>query len=433
MPRPSTYPVFERPSGWNALLPPRVPKTGAALKTVYEYAVIGAGYTGLAVARRLAELNPSATILLIEATEIGEGTSGRNSGFVLTAPLTAAANDAGATEKAARQLEIFDAGFGWLREIVRDASIQCGWNDIGKYHAAATDEGVANIRALAARYQACGLRCDEIPPDEFARRIGSSYYKYAFHTGHNVFVQPAALVRGLADSLPVNVTLLEQAPVLSVSGRGPFTVELSGRQVRAHKMVIANNGFAKRLGFLKNRIFNVYTYAGMAPELDDEELARHGTDAEWGILPAARAGTTLRRIAGRRFLVRSLQSYEADRSGRQVDATLEEIYRQRYPGLRSHKFEYVWGGALGLTMNAESCFGEIADNLYVSAGCNGVGIMKGTVYGKLLAEQIMGLDSDDVRDVRQMNAPTWIPPDPVLRWGVTMAMNKRTRQAGAER
>jgi glycine/D-amino acid oxidase-like deaminating enzyme len=240
-------------------------------------------------------------------------------------------------------------------------------------------------------------------------------------------------VRGLADSLPVNVTLLEQAPVLSVSGRGPFTVELSGRQVRAHKMVIANNGFAKRLGFLKNRIFNVYTYAGMTPELDDEELARHGTDAEWGILPAARAGTTLRRIAGRRFLVRSLQSYEADRSGRQVDEALEEIYRQRYPGLRSHKFEYVWGGALGLTMNAESCFGEIADNLYVSAGCNGVGIMKGTVYGKLLAEQIMGLDSDDVRDVRQMNAPTWIPPDPVLRWGVTMAMNKRTRQAGAER
>ena len=433
MPRPSTYPVFERPSGWNALLPPRAPKTTAALEAVYEYVVIGAGYTGLAVARRLAELNSSATILLLEATEIGEGTSGRNSGFVLTAPLTAAAKDAEPTEKATRQLEIFDAGFEWLSRTVRDASIRCDWNEAGKYHAAATDEGVSNIRALARQYQVCGLRCDEIPQAEFARRIGSSYYKYAFHTGHNVFVQPAALVRGLADSLPANVTLLEQAPVLSVSGRGPFTVELSSRQVRAHKMVIANNGFAKRLGFLRNRIFNIYTYAGMTPELDDDELAGHGTDTEWGILPAARAGTTLRRTSGRRFLVRSLQSYEADRSGRQVDGTLEEIYRQRYPGLRSHRFEYVWGGALGLTMNAETCFGEIADNLYVSAGCNGVGIMKGTVYGKLLAEQIMGLDSNDVRDVRRMNAPTWIPPDPVLRWGVTMAMNKRTRQAGAER
>lgn len=366
---------------------------------------------------------------MIEATQIGEGTSGRNSGFVLTA----AGNDAEATKKATRQLEIFDAGFAWLRQIVRDASIECDWNDVGKYHAAATDEGVANIKAIARQYQACGQRCDEIPQAEFARRIGSSYYKYAFYTGHNVFVQPAALVRGLADSLPANVTLLEQAPVSSVSGKGPFTVKLPDRQVRAEKMVIANNGFAKRLGFLKNRIFNVYTYAGMTPELDDDELARHGTDAEWGILPAVRAGTTLRRTSGRRFLVRSLQSYEAERSGRQVDETLEELYRQRYPGLRSHKFEYVWGGALGLTMNAESCFGEIADNLYVSAGCNGVGIMKGTIYGKLLAEQIMGLYSADIRDVRQMNAPTWIPPDPVLRWGVTLAMNQRTRQAGAER
>jgi glycine/D-amino acid oxidase-like deaminating enzyme len=414
-------------------LPPRIPKDQITLEASYEYVVVGAGYTGLAVARRLAELNSSATILLLEATQIGEGTSGRNSGFVLTAPLTAAETDAQAVKKATRQFEIFDGGLAWLRQIVSDASIECGWNDVGKYHAAATDEGVANIRALAERYQACGLRWDEIPQAEFARRIGSPYYKYAFHTGHNVFVQPAALVRGLADSLPPNVILLEGAPVSSVSGKGPFTIELLNRRVRANKMVIANNGFAKRLGFLKNRIFNVYTYAGITPELDDDELAAHGTDAEWGILPAARAGTTLRRTSGRRFLVRSLQSYETDRSGRQVDESLEELYRQRYPGLRSHKFEYVWGGALGLTMNSESCFGEIAENLYVSAGCNGVGIMKGTVHGKLLAEQIMGLDSDDIRDVRQMNAPTWIPPDPVLRWGVTLAMTQRTKHAGAER
>jgi NADPH-dependent 2,4-dienoyl-CoA reductase/sulfur reductase-like enzyme len=72
MPRPSTYPVFERPSGWNALLPPRAPKTKAELEAVYEYVVIGAGYTGLAVARRLAELNSSATILLL-----GQRRSGR--------------------------------------------------------------------------------------------------------------------------------------------------------------------------------------------------------------------------------------------------------------------------------------------------------------------------------------------------------------------
>ena len=45
--------------------------------------MIGAGFTGLSCARRLAELNPSDKIILLEAREIGQNASGRNSGYAV--------------------------------------------------------------------------------------------------------------------------------------------------------------------------------------------------------------------------------------------------------------------------------------------------------------------------------------------------------------
>lgn len=433
----ATYPIYNRSSGWNALLPKRTIKTPVDLDASYEFVIIGAGYTGLAVARRLAELSSPANILLIEATEIGEGASARNSGFILTVPFltshSSRSTHTSETETAIKQIRFYGAGLQWLKASVDAGGIECDWDDVGKYHAAATDDGAAGIKALAKHYRQCGVTCAEIDPQDFAGRIGTPYYKYALHTGNNVYVQPAALVRGLADTLPANVTLLERTPVLSLSGEGPFTVETPGRTIRARKVVIANNGFAQRLGFFNDRLFNIYTYAGLTPELDDEQLAAHGTDQNWGITPAARAGTTLRRPIGRRFMVRSLHSYEAEESVSSVEAKLMDSYQRRYPHLRSHRFEYVWGGAVGLTRNAATCFGKVADHLYASVGCNGAGIMKGTTYGKLLAEVMMGLESQDSLDVQNMNSPSWLPPDPILRWGVTIEMKRMKKLAGAER
>ena len=63
------------------MLPPRSPMEPATGEITAKYAIIGAGYTGLAAARRLSELDPSSEIVVLEATTVGEGASARNSGF----------------------------------------------------------------------------------------------------------------------------------------------------------------------------------------------------------------------------------------------------------------------------------------------------------------------------------------------------------------
>ncbi|HDU8161588.1 FAD-dependent oxidoreductase, partial [Acinetobacter baumannii] len=72
--------------GWYAALPPAGPAKKLIGLQKADYAIIGAGFAGLAAARRLAELKPHARIILVDAQRVAEGASGRNSGFVIDLP-----------------------------------------------------------------------------------------------------------------------------------------------------------------------------------------------------------------------------------------------------------------------------------------------------------------------------------------------------------
>src|SRR5690606_37877954 len=106
-----------------------------------------------------------------------------------------------------------------------------------------------------------------------------------------------------------------------------------------------------KLGLARDRVFTIYTYAGLTPVLDAEEQAKLGSQAEWGVIPANRLGTTLRRTQSGRFMVRSAYSYEAEQSTERVRAMLQDCYRRRYPNMLSADFEHVWGGVTALTRN----------------------------------------------------------------------------------
>jgi len=55
-------------------------------------------------------------------------------------------------------------------------------------------------------------------------------------------------------------------------------------------------------------------------------------------------------------------------------------------------------------------------------GYCGVGVLRGTTSGKLLAECALGFASDLTRDVQSVSGPTRLPPDPFL--GLFAALRK---------
>ncbi len=434
MSKSTTYPRYRAGSGWNALLPARTPRSGAPEERHYGALVIGAGVTGLAAARRVADLEPHTRVLLVDASTVGEGSSGRNSGFLINLPHnTGMSGHGSAVDVARKQIRLYNLGLEWLKSLVDRYGIDCGWSPVGKYHAAATSDGERRLHDALHHYREWGVPYREFDQSALQYALGTRYYRYGYHSDNNIFVQPAAFVRGLADSLPTNVRLWEGEPVLSLERGKPFKIRTATAELTADRVIIANNGFAAKLGLAQDRVFTIYTYAALTPELASDELAKLGHDAQWGVIPANRLGTTLRRTLDGRFMVRSAYSYESEQSTDKVRAMLQDCYRRRYPDMRSFEFEHVWGGVTALTRNGAVYFGKVDDGLFVSIGCNGAGMLKGSVFGKLLGEMACNAESPELAEALGFERPSWLPPEPIRRLAVTSAINYQKLRAGKER
>ncbi|WP_426420665.1 NAD(P)/FAD-dependent oxidoreductase [Bradyrhizobium genosp. A] len=428
-----TFPRYGAGSGWNALLPRRAPHEQLPKERRYDAIVVGAGYTGLAVARRFAELMPAQQILVIEASEIGEGSSARNSGFLSPSIIEPRPNAYGSAEDdALRKMRIVLAGLDWLRTVVKEHKINCDWDEKSpRITAAATLRGERVLRSYRVSLEKRNLKAIEHEAEGLKGLIGTGYYRYGCETLTRAFIQPAALIRGLADTLPSNVTVLERAAVEAVDGAGPFKVRTRRGDFVADKVFIANNAHARALGFLTDRMIIVYTYGALTRELDNHELNRLGSLPAWGVLPASRMGTTMRKVQ-RRFLIRSSYSYEKEKNLDTVRTVLTGLFQRRYPAMRSYDLEHVWGGVTAITVNGGMYFGELRPGLYASVACQGAGVLRGSIHGKLLAEMACGCQSPLLTDRLKLSGPDWIPPEPFRGIGALAKMGLEHWRAGRE-
>jgi glycine/D-amino acid oxidase-like deaminating enzyme len=429
MPR-QTYPAYPERNGFNALLPARAPRPRAEGDIVAEHVVVGAGYTGLAAARRLAQLDPQARVVVIEATEIGEGSSGRNSGFASPSDLPSGPTPADRARLAA--LDRFGAeGWAWIAEQIEAHAIACGLQRSGRIKGAATERGAAQVAALRDAVAAAGMPHEMLDRAALESRIGTTYYRCGLFTPDGYLLDPAALVRGLADALPANAALHENTPLLSLTRGVRWQLETPSARIIARNVVLATNAAIRNFGHLRDRLVTIYTYAGLSAPLAAADAARLGGMEVWGLLPAHRLGTTVRRVGPDRLLVRSLYAHERPLPDATVRATLLSCFHRRYPALAHVPLEHVWGGTTALTMNGAPWWGQVAEGLYASGGCNGAGIVKGSVLGKRLAERIVGHgDQSDVRAT--WGSASWVAPEPLRSIGFALISARERRRAGLE-
>ncbi|MEE4301193.1 MAG: FAD-binding oxidoreductase [Pseudomonadales bacterium] len=422
-----THPDHASPCGWNALLPPRTPTATVDGSIHCDLAVVGAGYTGLAAARAWAERRPEDDVRVLEASTVGEGSPGRNSGFLLEIALAEDA-DAGAVARMARINALTRESMEALRALVRDHQIDARLERRGTYRAAATARGAAAVDAYGRFLEAAGLAHERLDAKALADRLGTRHYRTGLWSPDCSLAQPAALIRGLADALPANVTLHEQSPVLALEAAADgHRLRTPRGEVQARRVLLANNGWAGALGAAADRLTPVYTYAALTEPMPER---LEGSDPEWGLLPAAKLGTTLRRTDDGRLLVRSLYSYREEAAPTIVEARLRASMVRRWPALADAPFAHVWGGTTGITWNGAPVFAAPAEGVLVAAGCNGGGVVKGTLLGELLVRAALGEQIPDVGEL--FGRADRVPPDPIRRIGFAALTALWRWQAGAE-
>jgi len=426
----TTYPQYENASGWNAMLPPRAAAPALEGARSVEAVVIGAGYTGVAAARSWARRRGDDRVVLLEGSRIGEGNPGRNSGFLLEIALANDA-DASALERMRACNDLIGRTMNRLRDDVYDAGIACDIERAGTFRAAAGDAGARALDDYKRFLDAASLPYELLSRDEMEARIGTRYYREGLYSAHCYLVQPAALIRGLVTLLPDSVTLYEESPALGIRrDRGEWLVETGRGSVRAPTVLVANNAFAKNLGLAASRVAAMYTYAALTAALPDSDTAGLGSERSWGLLPTHRLGCTLRRTRDNRFLIRSLYGYEHEDDNERVARTLLASLKRRFPDLPVDGFDSIWSGATGFTRNGAPVWGRLREGLFASVGCNGGGVVKGTLFGELLADLACGCEVPDVAAL--FGTASWMPPDPIRRLGFEILSRIEQRQGMAE-
>lgn len=433
------FPAADGVNGWWESLPPSAPAETVSSQRRYDWVVIGGGITGLCAARRLAELAPDASVALVEADRIGRTTAGRNSGFFVDLPHDISSESYSRSVEADKaDVRLQRHGIDYVRSVVRERNIDCDWRDDGKFHAAVNRKGQRALTHFAQGLTRIGEPFEWLDEAQIQAVTGTDFYCGALFTPGCSTVQPAALMRGLAATLPANVKVFEMSAVRAIEQRGDtkMLTFVSGA-IAARNVILCTNAYAATFGGHPNGLLPVYTFASMTRPMYAHEIARLGGRYSWALIPADPMGTTVRRLATDRICIRN---HFAFRPGLEVSrADLEKAkslhqrsFDRRFPMLEEVELQYTWGGPLCLSANNGALFGQRSDGVFEAVGCNGLGLSRGSASGKLIAEYALGQSSELVRQLLSQPHPRSLPVRPISDVAVTAAIWVKEFTAGAE-
>ena len=424
--------------GWAELLPDRKNPAQLSGKGRIPWAIIGAGLTGLACARHLAELHPNQEIMLLDARMVGEGASGRNSGFTVGVSHFIGPYNPQQKTYYARINRINQIGVALLAQQVKTHSLDCQWNDSGFHHGAADAQSMSEYGNFIGYLDAMEVAHTSLDAAAMEQRFGTRLYQAGVHVHEGALVQPAALVRGLADTLPQNVRLIEQCPVLKIEAGTPIKLHTPQGEISTDKLIMATNYEAGKLGFLSRRLIGSTLSGSFTRQLTPQELASLGEYKQWGIISLHSGGATVRLTADGRICLRNTAEYHGGKLLCEKRLMERQVihrasFEKRFPQLAHVPFQYAWSGVEGISRNSTNFFGEQTKNVYLAGGYNGSGVSKGSAFGFALAQYASGGQSELINDCLASAPAAWIPPRPILDIGAALTVGARFRGVGLDR
>ncbi|MDC1176024.1 FAD-binding oxidoreductase [Candidatus Pelagibacter sp.] len=389
-----------------------------------EWLIIGAGYTGLSAARKLAQLYQNQKIILIDSQLAGEGASSRNSGYLVDTTLNDGFTSNKDLDNYKKKTDIYDLGINTVKKFISEYQVDCDWNECGKYFASSKKEDEKILINFSDTLKKLGFEHNLLSNNELSKRLGTNFYNVALHTKGGVLLHPGKLVRAMIDVLPKNVCLYENSSLLSwKKTKDIISCKFKNGRINTKKIIFATNGFLKSLGIKSNYNFPITLTASMTRSLTDDEFKSIGQPKEWGVLPVRPMGATIRMTKDKRILIRNTAEVHNPFKMSKFDLEKRSInqkigIQKRFPQLPEDIIQSSWSGVVSRTRNSSQIFEKIDNNVF-AAGCyNGSGIGVGTLFGEQIAIKASEENSKEIEIIEARNKPTWLPPQPFLNLGV---------------
>ena len=403
--------------------------------------IIGAGITGLSAAHSLAELHPEARIVVVDRQRAAQGASARNSGYAVAHENPGDDELIGKSGFAGFAVDssIGQAAGDEVRMRIARHGIDCEYRDCGYYFAVNDPRKLSHVDAKLKTLNAVGASAQFLQGEQLAQKLGTRHYQAAIWCGNgNALLQPAKYVKGLLDALPANVTVFENTEITGLERLSGGRIRANGTQgsIEASQVLVCLNAFIPRAGIDSSATFAMELSASLTRPLTDKEYQAIGGVEPWGVLSTRPLGATVRLTPDRRVMIRNTAEYRTrDLSNRDLLQRRKHHVlglQRRFPGLGEQDIHYTWTGHLSATRSGQPYFAKVEEGIYAVAGCNGSGVARGTLWGRLLAEVASGVSSPLLQSVMDRAQPGWLPPRPFFDIGAVLRMRMEAVRAKTE-
>lgn len=368
--------------------PPRPPLREAMEVDV---CVVGGGFSGLSSALHLAEKGYQ--VVLLEASCIGWGASGRNGGQLVNGfsrDLITIENRYGAAAaKAIAEMSL--EGGDIIRERVRQYGIDCDLKP-GNVFAAFNQRQMRGLQAIQDNWRQHGHEGLELLDAAGMRdQVDSDLYTGGMLDRRGGHLHPLNLCLGEAAAFEsLGGRIFEQSPVTAiVASGGRQCVQTALASVSASKVVVCGNAYlGDLLPQIANAVMPVSTQI-VTTEVLGEALCRELMPAQSCIEDCNYMLDYYRMTADHRLLFGGGSTYGGAQP-KDIIAKLRPRLEKTFPRLKAVSIDYAWSGNFALTMTRIPHFGQIGEQIFFIHGYSGHGVTGSHLAGRLIAEAVDG-------------------------------------------
>lgn len=362
-----------------------------------DVAIIGAGYSGLWSAYYLRQASPSLRVVVLEKEFAGFGASGRNGGWCM-GTLSWDHERYARTHGRAAVLALAAALEGTVPEIARVCAAENIDADLHETEELMVATNPAQLERLkteiAYRTQwGEGHRLRQLGPEALRQRIDIPDALGAMSVSGMLRVQPAKLVRGLAEAVErAGAIVYEDTSVLRYAAGEVCTAH---GVVRAPVILRATEGFTAGLPGHRREWLPLNSAQIATVPLPPEAWARIGWEGSELIGDLANGYCYCQRtregritVGGRGVPYRYGSSM--DRNGEPDSVTIERlvaILHQHFPEAAKYPIDHAWCGVVGVPRDWCATVGlDERTGLGWAGGYVGVGVSTSNLAGQTLAE-----------------------------------------------
>jgi gamma-glutamylputrescine oxidase len=381
----------EFPASWYAAtadLPPQRPSLRGNQQA--DVCIIGAGYTGLTAALRLAQAGRK--VIVLEAHRAGFGASGRNGGQVGSGynwhqiDLAKKLGDG-----PARALwDCAEQAKADLHHLIDTHAPDAKWTP-GVAFGTYSDKGRKHLHA-EAEFLARNYGYDKITPLDRAGLhdiVRTDAYAGGWLDNGAAHIHPLRYAVGLAAAAEAaGAVILEGSEVHCIQQGTPARVQTGRGVVTADHVILAGNGYLPGINRkVAARVMPINSFIGATEPLGD--LADEVLTRDIAVADSKFVVNYYRQSEDRRLLFGGRESYSVGFPS-DIAPALHARMVSLFPQLAQVKLDYVWGGTLGITMTRLPALQRVAPNMMSGAGFSGHGVALSGFTGRVMAEAILG-------------------------------------------